>query len=93
MISAKGNIIINPDPTKVMNTRDAGTDGLKFDLPEGQMASEELGNGDTCLHDFNSASPDAHQDVAGENAAWNAATSNGQASEENSISAQGSAAV
>ena len=79
--SACLSFTMNNDPTKATNTQDTGTDGLKFDLPEGQTPGEGLGNGDKGLRDFNSANPAANQSVAEEKAAWNRATDDGEKSE------------
>ena len=93
MISAIDKAAMNPDPTKATNTQDTGTDGLKFDLPPGQTPGEGLGNGDTGMRDFNPAAPDANDDPQADRAAWNAATGDGEPSEETSISDQDNTTV
>lgn len=93
MISANKLRVMNPDPTKAMNTEDTDTDGLKFDLPPGQTPDQGLGNGDTGLRDFNPADPDSTETTADEKAAWNAATGDGEANEETSIADQDNSTV
>ena len=78
MISANKSGVMNPDPTKATNTQDTGTDGLKFDLPPGQTPGEGLGTGQTGMKDFNADNPNKEANEAD----WNAATGDGQKSEE-----------
>jgi len=80
---------MNPDPTKATNTQDTGTDGLKFDLPEGQTPGEGLGNGQTGLKGFNA---DETKNQADESD-WNAATGDGKQSEKTSVSDQDNTTV
>ena len=81
--------IMNPDPTQATNTQDTGTDGLKFDLPPGQTPGEGLGTGQTGMKNFNADEPAEEANEAN----WNAATGNGQQSEETSIADQDDATV
>ena len=89
MISANKLCVMNPDPTKATNTQDTGTDGLKFDLPPGQTPGEGLGTRDMGMKNFNSDEPSGEANEAD----WNAATGDGQKSEETSISGQDNATV
>ena len=80
---------MNPDLTKATNTQDTGTDGLKFDLPKGQTPGEGLGNGDKGLRDFNADEPSKEADASD----WNAATGDGEKSEQVSTRDQDNSTV
>ncbi len=89
MISANKPGVMNPDPTKATNTQDTGTDGLKFDLPPGQTPGEGLGTGQTGMKNFNADEPKKEADESD----WNAATGDGQKSEEVSTRDQDNSTV
>ena len=89
MISANKARVMNPDPTKATNTEDTRTDGTKFHLPPGQTPGEGLGTGQTGMKNFNADEPNEEATESD----WNAATGDGQKSEEVSTRDQDNSTV